>query len=242
MVSQFYLVVGDIHGEYLALESLLDVVSKKYDLQCLTIVVQEVTDRGLDTNACIEYLLCLKQKFQLLLLASNHDIDFVRKQFHGLKKGNSGLFDYPNLRVPIEHIEFLKSACPYIELSHFILVHAGISPGVTELAAARTDQFIRKSRADHFETDKVVIMGHRVRPRIEFSKNQVFIDTGACLLNYHHLSGVLLDDQTGKIVDIFRVANPVNESDQLYKAHLKRKKDNQHLFKRLNRKDVASLW
>jgi len=230
MKNQKCLVVGDLHGEHVALELLLQDVAKSISLSSIKIILQDLTDKGLDTCSTLNYVLSLKKSLDVELLTSNHDFDFANKKYHNLKEGNSGLFDYDNCEVPITHYELLKSSKRVFELESAIIVHAGIPPGVTDLMTLETEDCFRKSRADHYIGNKWVIMGHRVRPQIEIDRNQVFIDTGACLFNYHRLSAVLVSSDSTLALQCFSVLNPIKSTDLIYLNSLDRKKRNKKWF------------
>jgi serine/threonine protein phosphatase 1 len=89
--------------------------------------------------------------------------------------------------IPKEHVEFLESFDDSCRFGDYLVVHAGIRPGVEFDQQRQSDlRWIR----DPFlfdETDHgfVVVHGHTIRPEVEMRPNRIGIDTGA------YRSGVL---------------------------------------------------
>src|SRR6185312_16233610 len=98
----------------------------------------------------------------------------------------SGLDDEDALAVvtraiPRKHVEFLESFDDSCRFGDYLIVHAGIRPGVEFDQQRQADlRWIR----DPFlfdETDHgfVVVHGHTIRPEVEMRPNRIGIDTGA---------------------------------------------------------------
>jgi len=89
--------------------------------------------------------------------------------------------------IPTEHVDFLESFDDSCRFGDYLVVHAGIRPGVEFDQQRQSDlRWIR----DPFlfdETDHgfVVVHGHTIRPEVEMRPNRIGIDTGA------YRSGVL---------------------------------------------------
>lgn len=83
--------------------------------------------------------------------------------------------------IPRRHLDFLSSLPHSVRFGDYLLVHAGIRPGVPIDRQSKTDlHWIRAefldSKADH---GAVVVHGHTVTEKIEEKENRIGIDTGA---------------------------------------------------------------
>ena len=90
-------------------------------------------------------------------------------------------------RIPRRHIEFLDSFVDSVEFGDYLLVHAGVRPGVSLAAQASRDlRWIREpflsSRADF---GRMVVHGHTVVDEVDVRSNRIAVDTGV------YKSGVL---------------------------------------------------
>lgn len=89
--------------------------------------------------------------------------------------------------LPEAHLDFFERLSASITFGDFLLVHAGIRPGVSITDQCQIDmRWIRRP----FLTDKryhgvLVVHGHTVTKRVDYRHNRIGIDTGA----YH--TGVL---------------------------------------------------
>lgn len=129
------LVVGDVHGAYLALKKIL----KKCNLSNddLLIFLGDYVDGWSESPKVIDYLIELKESYQCIFLQGNHD-ELLLKWFltkednplwikHG---GQSTINAYKNIdNSTIEkHIHFLKNLTPYyVDERNRLFVHAGFT-------------------------------------------------------------------------------------------------------------------
>ncbi len=83
--------------------------------------------------------------------------------------------------VPAAHVEFLRGFADTCRFGDYLIVHAGIRPGVEFERQSQTDlRWIREPflghRGDH---GFVVVHGHTIVPKVEERTNRIAIDTGA---------------------------------------------------------------
>lgn len=226
------LIIGDIHGEYQTLSRLLEAVEAKVNLAEVQVVFQELSDRGLDTRRTFDFVIKYKKKYpQTKVLLSNHDEELIGPSPLGDWEGTSGLLDYPNLRLLASHARLIHSMEAWIEFNHFFVVHGGIPAGVSHPREAKTSQLLWNCGAAGFKTEKKVVMGHQVFDYITYDDNQIFIDTGACFKEYGILSAVLLDDQSGEVLEEFNV-----NTDFSYRKDYRLEKEK--IRERLQREDL----
>ena len=83
--------------------------------------------------------------------------------------------------VPQSHIEFLKGFADTCRFGDYLIVHAGIRPGVEFERQSQTDlRWIRDPFLAHGgDHGFVVVHGHTIVPKVEERPNRIAIDTGA---------------------------------------------------------------
>lgn len=91
------------------------------------------------------------------------------------------LHDLLTLAIPPAHIEYMSTMLDCLRFGDFLLVHAGIRPGVPLEAQSGEDlRWIREpflsSLDDH---DVMVIHGHTISEGVDRQPNRIGIDTGA---------------------------------------------------------------
>ena len=83
--------------------------------------------------------------------------------------------------IPSEHLEFISSFADTCRFGDYLLVHAGIRPGIELDQQAQQDLrwICEPFLGDDTDHGFVVIHGHTIRPEIEERPNRIGIDTGA---------------------------------------------------------------
>lgn len=109
--------------------------------------------------------------------AASYGLDVDRLK--GLDEGAA--LDLIGRSVPASHHEFLKSFGDTFRFGDYVLVHAGIRPGIAldeqEIADLRwiREPFLGDSKEHGF----VVVHGHTISTDVEERRNRIGIDTGA---------------------------------------------------------------
>lgn len=180
------LIIGDVHGCLRTLKRLMRKIQWHPQKDRL-IFLGDYIDRGKDSKGVIEYLMTLSaESDKVECLMGNHEAAFL-DYLSGLDTrtflangGRSTLLSYRN-HVPPEHLEFLKSLKPWLELEEYYVVHAGMRPGVPmhrqtleDLVWIR-DTFIYSD----YEFGKRVIFGHTPFSEPLIMPNKIGLDTGA---------------------------------------------------------------
>lgn len=188
-------VIGDIHGCLDMLKGLLDLI--KYDpLQDELFFVGDYIDRGPDSKGVVDYLISLRntspEKVHCVL--GNHEallldvlagfgIDIYLYNGGGTTLRSYGTgHRFTDLSwLPETHKAFYEGLVPYLELEKFIVVHAGLVPGIgLEKQALEDLLWIREpfiySQADF---GKRVVFGHTPFRDPLVMPNKIGIDTGA---------------------------------------------------------------
>jgi serine/threonine protein phosphatase 1 len=177
----------------------------------LIVMHGDYVDRGPDSAQVLDHLLNAPPSgFERICLRGNHDDEFLKfllsprlrpdwlnfggdatlrsygvDVFRQLKLDASGksLLASARGRVPVEHIEFLKSAPVSLSVGRLIFVHAGLRPGLALEAQSDADlMWIREPfLTEGPGRDVIVIHGHTPTENIAFGNRRIGIDTGAYL-------------------------------------------------------------
>lgn len=182
--------------------------------ETVLVLLGDVIDKGPDSRGVVDLLLKpLPFPARLICLKGNHEDTLVRGLrgetyllTQWLKQGglacarsygvDASLVDTQLLEViehnlaaaiPRAHLRFLESLADTVRFGDYLLVHAGLRPGVPLKDQTVEDlRWIRKpfldSKADH---GLMVVHGHSVTLEVEQRPNRIGIDTGA------YTSGVL---------------------------------------------------
>lgn len=192
------LAIGDIHGCYAKLVSLMEKVNINPVKDAL-VFIGDYIDRGDRAKEVVDFLIELKKRMpSTVFLLGNHEhmlLDYLSGEnsnpflFNGGQKTlNSYLGNgrHPSLQdpksiFPPEHLEFFNSLLPYYEIEDTIFVHAGLRNGIPlerqdlfDLLWIREEFYYSK-----FNFGKTVIFGHTPFSQPFILNNRVGIDTGA---------------------------------------------------------------
>jgi serine/threonine protein phosphatase 1 len=131
VIPQTY-VIGDIHGAYRALRQCLDRSNFNYSSDHL-ICLGDVADGWPETNLCIDELLKIEK---LAYILGNHDIWLLNWMTSNiaediwLTQGGAATVASYSKGIPKAHVQFMKSALPYLVKDAMLFVHAGIDPAI----------------------------------------------------------------------------------------------------------------
>lgn len=129
------LVIGDIHGAYLALSQVMQRAA--VTAEDLLIFLGDYADRGVQTPQVLDYLIALQQTHQVICLRGNHDAlccDFLLGKHmselwrsHGGKATEEAYKNYSK-EDKQPHIDFLQSLKNYIlDRENRLFLHAGFT-------------------------------------------------------------------------------------------------------------------
>ena len=195
------IVIGDVHGHYDTLITLLDAVSPKSEDEIY--FLGDLIDRGPKSAQVVDFVMrnkyrCLRGNHEEMLLdvVGTGEVSVELYQ-SWLYSGGHATVDSYDSKIPQEHIDWLKELPLYYDLGDYWLVHAGVDPTIP-LEKQSSEQFCW-IREDFHGSDrpvfknKLIITGHTitftlpgVKPgQIAAGKGWLDIETGA----YHHNSG-----------------------------------------------------
>lgn len=179
-------VISDIHGNAILFDDILSQI--KLEKDDLLIIAGDSCDRGVKTSVVYNRIFELIDKgYNLIHLLGNHEdmcLDFLlNKNNEELWMNNGGrstLHSYDEDIVYKVHIEFMKKMPLIIETDNYIIVHAGIKPGVAlEDQEKRDLLWIRDEFINHtFDINKKIIYGHTVNKdgKVHFTEDKISID------------------------------------------------------------------
>ncbi|TDT87328.1 serine/threonine protein phosphatase 1 [Azorhizobium sp. AG788] len=232
-------VLTDIHGRRDLLQSLVEAAVRQADSDGRTprfVLLGDLVDRGPHSRAVLDLVCWLLRTFPASrLVLGNHDAWFIE----AVEKGEHGYAEFPRWyrnggyqtlmsyarggddledaiqRIRAEHadhLELLRNAELFLDEEPFVLVHAGIRPGV-RLAAQSAEDFttIGVEFLEHEgPLPRPVVHGHTVQKGLRpfVTENRIALDTGA------YRSGVLtmmtIDALEGTLA--FRATDPADRS------------------------------
>jgi serine/threonine protein phosphatase 1 len=190
------LVIGDIHGQYTALRTVL--MRANYDSENdRLIVLGDECDGGPDSYKVIDYL---AQQTNVINIRSNHSdllVNYIKTSVELPIWVNQGgyatLFSYEREnrgKVPLHHAEYLHHARPYyIDRNRNVYVHGGFTPNVPlsiqDVEHLTWDrQLIEYARSNIIHDFNHVFVGHTTTVYYDSFKpltfnNLTMMDTGA---------------------------------------------------------------
>ncbi|MGH7129723.1 MAG: metallophosphoesterase family protein [Planctomycetaceae bacterium] len=144
--------IGDVHGCDVALQMLLGRLALTAD--DTLVLLGDVVDRGPNSRRCVELLIDLRRRCEVVLVLGNHE-EMMLRVLRGVGSpafwlpfgGRETLSSYGGDPgdVPETHLEFLESGVAYHETATDIFVHAAIDPDVPlpqqSVAALRWQRF-----------------------------------------------------------------------------------------------------
>ncbi|MGJ8676329.1 MAG: metallophosphoesterase family protein [Akkermansiaceae bacterium] len=132
------LAIGDIHGCLTAFKTLVDFVSPSADDTLVTL--GDYIDRGPDSKGVIDYLIELREQYQVVTLKGNHELmienallDTEALYFWLINGGDTAAysFDIDRLEdIPEKYWSFIRACELFYETDQHILVHAGLDPDI----------------------------------------------------------------------------------------------------------------
>lgn len=208
------IVIGDIHGHYEGLMTLLEAIAPTLDDQVY--FLGDLIDRGPHSaqvvnfvkNSCYQCLLGNHEQM-LLNIFTNGQVTTSMVKAWLYSGGQATLASYQQATIPHDHLEWFKALPTYLDLGDILLAHAGVDPSIP-LAEQTAEQlcWVRDkfhSMQKPYLPDKLIIVGHTitftlpgVNPgKLAQGQGWLDIDTGA----YHPRSGWLTGvDITNQLV------------------------------------------
>ena len=201
------IVVGDIHGCYDELVSLLDKVN--FGAGDRVISVGDLIAKGEKSREVLD-LFMTDGRFAAVI--GNHDLA-LRRRWNGekVKLKPSQKKAHKELKADKEHYTPYLNSLPFmIDLGRHLVVHAGLRPNValhsqttddlTELRTLGPDRTSREGTPwyDVYDGEKIVFFGHWPAPEPRRGPKAIGLDTG-CVYG-HRLTAYIIE--AGKLVSV----------------------------------------
>lgn len=165
--------IGDIHGCNVALRTLIQAIDPKPE--DTIVVLGDVIDWGPDSRDCVQQLIDLSGRCQLILVRGNHEemmyaaLESQSELRYWLNfGGEETLKSYPyrggDEFIDREHVRFIKAnARDYYETPGYIFVHASYDPNKPMSEQSNTTlqwEHVHPERMRPHYSGKTVIAGH----------------------------------------------------------------------------------
>ena len=183
-------------------------IQKRPSKPTFIIMLGDVIDRGPDSRKVIETLMSFSSDYaDLKCVSGNHEAalleglrrnrSFLSKWIaHGglqcaisygvlpgelLEKSDAEIENVLLQTIPELHLRFLESFKDSVKFGDYLMVHAGLKPGVPIEQQSRDDlHWIREEFLEaEYDHGLVVVHGHSIVPRVKPTLTRIAIDTGA---------------------------------------------------------------
>ena len=191
MDGQRIVAVGDIHGSYLKLKSMLDRLEKVMGDDDILLFVGDYIDRGPHSFEVVETLaeLADKKPRHTITLMGNHErmfLDFLDGQYSPPLFANgldATIRNYSRLNTELSkaHLLFYRGLKLFYETDSHIFVHAGLLPG-RPLAEQEPHDLIwirEPFLQSDYDFGKTVVFGHTPLKAPLVAPGRLGLDTGA---------------------------------------------------------------
>lgn len=204
-------VIGDVHGRLDCLDDLLEQIDAdpaRGDRRAMLVFLGDLIDRGPESRGVVDRVMQLcAASADVHCLCGNHEELLLSAADGGRQAlgifaragGRETLLSYgvgaeayerEDLKgvqrliaehVPVAHLDFLRGLPDKLVVGDYVLVHAGIRPGVPLDAQKSSDmRWIRSPFLDHpGRHERFVIHGHTVTADPDIRPNRIGVDTGA---------------------------------------------------------------
>lgn len=203
-MSHRRIVIGDVHGHYSGLMSLLEAIAPGLNDQVY--FLGDLIDRGPQSAQVVDFVRqssyhCLLGNHEQLLLEalSSKGVSSATHQSWLYNGGYATVTSYEDAIIPNEHVDWMLSLPTHFDLGDVWLVHAGVDPKMplskqtAEQLCWVRDEF--HSIPEPYFPDKLIVVGHTITftlpgvtpGKLAQGQGWLDIDTGA----YHPKSGWL---------------------------------------------------
>jgi len=182
--------------------------SARENAQIHIVMLGDLIDRGPQSAQVVNFLIRSQPAFATMhFIMGNHEEVMLRSLAEGADPRATGWLDYGGREtlesygvpaeamdlsgwqlseeirryVPSEHLSFMAGFVDHVMFGEYLMVHAGIRPGVPLKDQRRKDlRWIREPfLLDDTDHGFIVVHGHTISADVEFKPNRIGIDTGA---------------------------------------------------------------
>lgn len=186
--------IGDIHGSYFALKTLLDKLTRKGKNHTY-IFLGDYVNKGSNSKEVLDYLIEFSRKHQCIFLRGNHDILMLKSRKgrvtfkDWVQQGGDKTLESYHIKdknwqeeIPDEHWRFLEDSVAYYEWGNNLFVHAGLEARKSLKKQSKQVLFWNKNlMPNSYRKNKRVFCGHTVQKsgNIGNFKHTILLDTFA---------------------------------------------------------------
>lgn len=186
--------IGDIHGSYIALKTLLEKLKKK-GKEHTYIFLGDYVNKGSNSKKVLDYLIEFSSSHHCVFLKGNHDILMLKARKGKvsykdwlIQGGDKTLESYQlkekgwKEEIPNKHWQFLEETISYYEWNNNLFVHAGLEAGKGLKKQNKQVLFWNKNQKPvQYKKNKKVFCGHTAQKSGEIAnfKHTILLDTYA---------------------------------------------------------------
>ena len=199
--NNIIIATGDIHGSISALNLLLSKIESHYSLKKVKLLfLGDYSDRGENTSAVLDRLIKLKEEFQSsVFLMGNHEEMIL-----------AGIpFEISGFNISHRQMNFIRSLKLFYKSENFVFVHGGIPAKHQSPESVSPHDLVWAYGPWPGYAGPKVICGHLPEKEVRDTGTSLCIDTGCCFKMYGTLTAAVLNDNTGKTMELIQVENPI---------------------------------
>ena len=206
------LVIGDVHGCFHTLKSMIEQHRQEPDL---LVQLGDVIDRGNFSGETVQFLQKLQQLYpqRVIVLRGNHEQELIEYVETGSnqnwlrQRGQKTLASFLKVGLSLKEIAAWMNNLPlYWENEHIFISHAGIAPNTENPFDAENRNGVVWTRQSLENLGKVQVVGHTPtrsrQPEYDAISHSWYIDTGVCFNDY--LSAIKLTPY-GEVVETYQI-------------------------------------
>lgn len=207
-------IVGDIHGEYLKLKSIVEFILS-YDQHPEFIFIGDYIDKGSNSLEVLNFLTSLSKQYSCSFIMGNHEYHWIKSAEKDIQSTNYlqkyggqatclsfGIKDiFETARDMLSNYSTLfQSMVAFIDLDNYFICHEGMMPfEMADFKNIPLEGWFNKNRyqilSTNFEHKKMLIFGHTAFYYPYYFENKLDIDTGACYLSEQPLTAFCIEEK-----------------------------------------------
>lgn len=214
-MSENFVAIGDIHGCYKTVRSLVEQLSDFYDRTF--VFLGDYIDRGPSSKETVQFLIDFSRSVRCVFIRGNHEQMLLESQLSGRhfsrwmqNGGRTTLTSYGqtqmNVRFESSHHHFYRNTKLFFNSGDYVFVHGGFDPDKTLAEQIPADESEMPGdvlwEREHIHADtsmweKTVVFGHSPMQEPFLAPKKIGIDTGCVYKNlpgFGRLTAVLLPE------------------------------------------------
>ena len=202
--NKIYLAIGDIHGHYRELGSLLEILEKKFPLDSpdyKLVFLGDYIDRGPSCVKTIKKIMEIKKKYKSLILLGNHE--------YRLLTTNTmyGPSDIDPANMSWIQMFLANEGKLWISTPKFLFIHGGPITSQDDLDAMNPNEYLSNYDAPtEGWNGRTIVRGHKAVDVVTLDDQRISVDTNVCCATGGgQLSCAVLEGSTGNLLETLSV-------------------------------------